>query len=265
VGPEPSCTFTPGSKLSVLIKVSSVSKVFPDVKGKSKTALSGVSFTANPGRVYGLLGVNGAGKTTMMRILSTLIQPTSGSAQVMGLETVAQGAQVRASLGFLSGSTALYGRLTARECLTHYGRLYGLKSQGLTSRVNELIEEWGLGECQDRLCDRLSTGQTQRVSLCRALLHHPPVLLFDEPTSGLDVATSQTVLEFIEKEKKRGRTILYSTHIMSEAERLCDDIGIIHGGELLWQGSLEEALAATGASRLEKAFLKMIGHQGAAL
>jgi sodium transport system ATP-binding protein len=238
-----------------------LSKVFRDPKKGDKWAVKEVSFEAKPGRVFGLLGVNGAGKTTLVRMLATLLVPTEGEAEVAGHSVVREPVEARRKIGFLSGSTALYGRLTARECLEYFAGLYGLSGASARSRVDELIEVWRIGPFAGVLCDKLSTGQTQRVSIARAVMHNPTVLYFDEPTSGLDVVTSQTVLEFIELARTQGKTVMYSTHIMSEAERLCDDLAFIEGGRIVWSGSLEEARAASGEDRLEKAFLNLIGYR----
>lgn len=240
-----------------MIQVESLTRTFPSKQGPI-LAVDDVSFSARAGQVFGLLGVNGAGKTTLMRVLSTMLAPTSGTALVNGLDVVERPADVRRSIGFLSGTTALYGRLTARECLEYFGGLYGLSGQTLKQRVDHLIEQWAIGPYADRLCDKLSTGQTQRVSLARAIIHDPPVLFFDEPTAGLDVITSQTVMEFIESSRDAGKTVVYSTHIMSEAERLCGEVVIIHKGRKVWEGSPASAMAATSTDRLERAFLELV-------
>lgn len=235
-----------------------ISKEFSDGRKKVVRAVEGVSFEAPPGQIFGLLGVNGAGKTTVLRILSTVLGPTEGSASVYGFDTVREARDVRAHIGFLSTSTALYGRLTAKETIEYFGGFYGLSGTGLTKRVDAVIERFGIGSFQDRLCDKLSTGQKQRVSIARAIVHDPPVLFFDEPTAGLDVVSSQTVLEFIEASRDAGKTIIFSTHIMSEVERLCDRIGVIHQGALKALGSAEELLQQTGERTLEKAFLSLV-------
>lgn len=240
-----------------MIWVESLTRAFPSKEGPI-LAVDSVSFAAPAGQVFGLLGVNGAGKTTLMRMLSTMLKPTTGEAEVNGLNVVARAQEVRRSIGFLSGATALYGRLTARECLEYFGGLYGLSGRSLKSRVDDLIAQWSISSYADRLCDKLSTGQTQRVSLARAIVHDPPVLFFDEPTSGLDVITSQTVMEFIESSRLAGKTVVYSTHIMSEAERLCDNVVVIHHGRKVWEGAPAEAMAATSTDRLEKAFLSLV-------
>ena len=243
-----------------MVLTENLSKVFPDKK-KVKTAVKDVSFSARPGEIFGLLGVNGAGKTTTLRMLSTVIAPTSGRAMVADFDVMKHPADVRRSIGFLSNSTALYGRLTPRETLNYFGKLYGLRDAKLKSRVDFVVETLRLQEFLDRPCDKLSTGQKQRTSIGRAILHDPPVMFFDEPTAGLDVITSQTVMEFIEGARDAGKTVIFSTHIMSEAERLCDRIAIIDNGTLRSVGTLADLLASTQSTSLERAFLSSVGYQ----
>jgi sodium transport system ATP-binding protein len=244
-----------------VVRTDGISKTFIDQKRGEVRAVDGVSIEARPGAIFGLLGVNGAGKTTLLRMLSTVIRPTAGSANVHGFDIVAEPEKVRASIGFLSNSTALYGRLTALEMLSYFGSLYGLSGAHLKERLIFVTDKLQLHEFKDRLCDKLSTGQKQRVSIARAILHDPPVLFFDEPTAGLDVVTSQTIMEFIEEQRALGRTVVFSTHVMSEAERLCDEIAIIHDGHVCGRGTLQSLLAETGESRLEPAFLKLVGYR----
>ncbi|MBI5705772.1 MAG: ATP-binding cassette domain-containing protein [Armatimonadetes bacterium] len=243
-----------------MVHTKGLRKDFVDNKGKVVQAVKDVSFTAHPGQVYGLLGVNGAGKTTVLRMLSTVLTPTAGTASVAGFDVASHPEKVRASIGFMSTSTAIYGRLNPKEFLRFFGGLYGLEGTRLLERVEAVMDRLCIHEFADRLCDKLSTGQKQRVSIARTILHDPPVLFFDEPTVGLDVVTSQTVLEFIEEARGQGKTIVFSTHIMSEAERLCDDVGVIHEGEIRGKGSVPQLLEETGAQSLEKAFLKLVEH-----
>lgn len=241
-----------------MVVVESLVKHFRDAKGGTVKAVDGVSFTAEPGQVFGLLGVNGAGKTTVLRMLSTVLTPTSGRATIGGFDAATSPTDVRRSIGFMSTSTALYGRLTAREMVAFFGGLYGLSGVDLNSRLDRLIETLDIGSFQDRLCDKLSTGQKQRVSIARTVLHDPPILFFDEPTAGLDVVTSQTVMKFIENAREQGKTIIFSTHIMSEVERLCDHVAIIHGGRIRGEGSVESLKTQTQSKTLEQAFLALV-------
>lgn len=245
----------------VLVSVQQLVKVYNDPKKGQIRAADGITFTAQPGQVFGLLGVNGAGKTTVMRVLATLLQPNSGTASVAGYDVTKNSSEVRRSIGFLSSSMALYGRLTVRQTLEYFGGLYGMRGNELKQAVDRAIDIVNVGEFADKLCDRLSTGQKQRSSIARAILHDPQVLFFDEPTAGLDVVNAQTVMEFVEEARTSGKTIIYSTHIMSEAERLCDTMTIIHEGQVKWSGTNSEAITFTGKERLEKAFLDIIGYQ----
>lgn len=244
-----------------MVRTDRIGKDFHDTKRGIVRAVRDVSITAEPGRIFGLLGVNGAGKTTLLRMLSTVIKPTEGGASVAGYDVVTQSEQVRASIGFLSTSTALYGRLTGREILQYFGGLYGLESNLVRERIEFVVEKLRLHEFVDRLCDKLSTGQKQRVSIARAILHDPPVLFFDEPTAGLDVVTAQTIMEFIEECRERNKTVVFSTHIMSEAERLCDQIAVIHAGEIRGEGSVKSLMESAGEPTMERAFLKLVDYR----
>ncbi len=241
-----------------MVRTQELRKYFSDSKKSVVKAVDGVSFTALPGQIFGLLGVNGAGKTTTLRMLSTVLTPTSGYAEVAGFDVAKDPAKVRASIGFMSNSTALYGRLTAIEMIRYFGGLYGMEGARLKDRIDYVMDKMQIESFADRLCDKLSTGQKQRVSIARTILHDPPVLFFDEPTAGLDVVTSQTVLEFIEEARTLGKTVIFSTHIMSEVERLCDAIAIIHDGTLHGAGTVAGLKAETGEATLEQAFLRLV-------
>ncbi|MBA2319570.1 MAG: ABC transporter ATP-binding protein [Deltaproteobacteria bacterium] len=221
------------------------------------TAVDGVSFRANRGEVFGLLGPNGAGKTSTLRVLATLLPPDGGTVRVAGHDVVREPARVRAQLGYLSNSTGVYGRLTVAEFLVYFARLQGVS--GPAARAARMIDELALAEYANVRCDRLSTGNRQKVSIARALVHDPPVLILDEPTLGLDVIVAQTFLALVERAKAEGRCVLYSTHVMSEAERLCDRIGILHHGRLFACDTLEALRERTGEHYLERIFLKIIG------
>jgi len=244
-----------------MVRTERLSKHFTDPKKGLVKAVDDVSFENVPGKIYGLLGINGAGKTTLLRMLSTVLTPTSGTASVAGFDIQRDPQKVRASIGFLSASTALYGRLKAREMIEYFGGLYGLWGPDLQRRVDEVIDKLGIGEYADRLCDKLSTGQKQRVSIARTILHDPPVMFFDEPTAGLDVVSSQVVMEFIEDARDQGKTVVYCTHIMSEAERLCDRLGLIHDGRLMAEDTVAGLKERTGQETLEAAFLKLVDYR----
>ena len=244
-----------------MVRTVDIAKHFTDNKRGVVKAVDGVTIEAHPGKIFGLLGVNGAGKTTVLRMLSTVIKPTSGSASVAGHDVFTEPAKVRASIGFMSNSTALYGRLSAKEMIVYFGQLYGMPKDRLKERLAMVTEKLQIHEFADRLCDKLSTGQKQRVSIARTILHDPPVLFFDEPTAGLDVVTSQTVMEFIEEAREQGKTIIFSTHIMSEVERLCDHVAIIHEGKIMGEGTVASLKEQADESSLEKAFLKLVKFQ----
>lgn len=220
------------------------------------TAVDHVSFDAVAGEVFGLLGPNGAGKTTTLRMLATLLTPDEGSAEIAGHDVQTEPDAVRRSIGYLSTSTGLYGRLTARELLTYFAQLQGIASPA--ERVDQLMEQFEITDYANKRCDSLSTGMKQKVSIARALVHDPPVLILDEPTAGLDVIVSQTFLQFIESARDDGKCVLFSTHVMSEAERLCDRIGIIHSGRLLDIGTLDELRERTGERYLERVFIELV-------
>lgn len=242
-----------------MIETLALTKVFPpDKKRGPVVALDHVSFRCEPGEIFGLLGVNGAGKTTCMRLLATLLQPTAGTAKVAGHDIVAEPEKVRADIGFLSTATALYGRLTAAEVVAYFGRLHGLADGLLAERMQMLFDTLEMNEFRDRRCDKLSTGMKQKVSIARTLVHDPAVMIFDEPTIGLDVLTARTVLQFIRDCKARGKTVIYSTHMMREVEKLCDRIAVIHGGKILAEGTLAQLRQRCGVDDLEEIFVRLV-------
>jgi sodium transport system ATP-binding protein len=222
------------------------------------TAVDGLTLEVAPGEAFALLGPNGAGKTTALRCLATLLRPSAGSATVCGHDVVTDPLIVRAKLAFLSSSMGLYERLTPREIVAYFGGLHGLGGPSLAGRTDELVELFGIGPFEHRLCGRLSTGQRQRVALARALVHDPPVLILDEPTLGLDVLSGRTIHEFIQRERARGKSILFSTHQMEEVDLLADRVGVLRAGRLVAEGTPAELLVATGASTLVHAFLALV-------
>jgi sodium transport system ATP-binding protein len=237
------------------VEVDGLVKVFQDEGRGRVVAVDDVSFVVDRGEIFGLLGPNGAGKTTTLRTLATVLGPTSGRASVMGYDVVEDPTEVRRSIGFLSTSTALYPRLTARETLEFFARINGYPEDRLKARVDALIQRFGIGAYARARVDKLSTGMKQKVSIARAIVHDPPVLIFDEPTVGLDVLNAHELQEVIRELRGEGKTIVFSTHIMSEAEKLCDRIGIIQGGRILACDTLEGLRAATGLRYLEDIFI----------
>jgi sodium transport system ATP-binding protein len=228
----------------------------------SVVALDGVGFSVSPGEVVGLLGPNGAGKTTCIRIMAGILAPSGGTVVVKGHDVTRDPMRVRASLGFLSGSTALYARLTVREVLRYFGRLHGMPRHALSDRIARYTELLDLGPFIDRRCGTLSSGQRQRANLARAFLHDPPVLVLDEPTSSLDVVSGHFILERIEAARNEGKAVLFSTHVMSEAEHLCDRIVMLHEGRVLDIGTEQEILSRSGAPSLTATFLSYASPEG---
>jgi sodium transport system ATP-binding protein len=242
-----------------MIEAEGLTKQFHDRRGRDVCAVDHVSFRCAPGRIYGLLGSNGAGKTTTLRMLATILRPTEGRARVAGYDVAREPEEVRKRVGFLSTATALYARLTAREMVEYFARLNHLDNNHLHDRIRELIARLGMEEFADRRCDKLSTGMKQRVSIARTLVHDPPVMIFDEPTAGLDVMSAREILGFIRGCRDEQKTVIFSTHVMSEAEKLCDTIGIIHRGRLVDEGSLAELRARHGGGDLEDIFVRLAG------
>ena len=222
-----------------MIEARNLTKTFKDKKRGVITAVNDISFTCRPGQIYGLLGANGAGKTTTLRLLATLLQPTSGSAQLAGFDAATEANQVRAHVGFLAASTALYGRL------------------------NGLVDELDMRDFLDRRCDKFSTGMKQKTSIARTLIHDPAVMIFDEPTLGLDVMTARSIVKFVRDCRNRGKTVIYSTHVMSEVEKICDVIGIIHDGRLVAEGTLAELRQRYEETDMEEIFVKAVGGEAA--
>ncbi len=240
------------------VTVRSLNKVFHDRRRGSVQAVKDLDFSCRFGEVFGLLGPNGAGKTTTLRMLATILAPTSGTAAVAGHDVTREALDVRRKIGYLSGNTGLYQRLTARETLEYFGRLHGLTEDRLASRVDEVLQLFDMRSFADRRCEQLSTGMRQKVSIARTILHDPPVLILDEPTLGLDILVASTMVQFIDDCRTRGKCIILSTHIMSEAEKLCDRIGIIHGGRLRALGTLDELREETGYEFLEDIFMAVL-------
>jgi len=244
-----------------MISTHLLTKSFHDKQRGEILAVDRVSVEVRPGQIYGLLGANGAGKTTIMRLLATLVRPSSGSATVGGHDVVREGAAVRSQVGFLAASTALYGRLTAREVITYFGELNGLGRAEIRSRLDRLATELEMHDFLDRRCEGFSTGMKQKTSIARTLIHDPTVMIFDEPTLGLDVTTARSIIRFVRDCRAMGKTVIYSTHMMHEVEKLCDRIGIIHGGRVLAEGTLAELREQSGEEEMEEVFVKIIGQK----
>src|SRR5271169_140595 len=241
-----------------MIDARGLSKRFQDKKRGEIRAVDNVSFQCQPGKIYGLLGANGAGKTTTLRMLATILEPTDGTAAICGHDVIEHPEKVRANVGFLSTATALYRRLTAQEFVEYFARLNGLDEATIKKRVDNIFNRLDMNGFRDRRCDKLSTGMMQKTSIARTLVHDPPVMIFDEPTNGLDIMTARTIIEFIRECRQRGKTVIFSTHVMSEVEKLCDVIGIIQSGKLLAEGSLPELRERYKEHDLEEIFVKVV-------
>jgi sodium transport system ATP-binding protein len=241
-----------------MVRVRSLFKSFEDSKRGRVAAVDGISFEARQGEIFGLLGSNGAGKTTTMRILATILKPTSGTAEVAGYDILTSPVDVRRKIGFLSGDMGFYHRLSPREVMTIFGKLNGVEGPKLKARVNLLLERFGITEYADTRAETFSTGMRQRAAIARVLVHDPPVLILDEPTAGLDVPSSQIVENFIIETKAAGKCVVLSTHVMEEAEYLCDRIAVVHAGRLQALGTMDELRRHTGKQRLREVFLNLI-------
>jgi sodium transport system ATP-binding protein len=236
-----------------------IGKVDPREEGKFFHALQSVDLSLPQGKILGLLGANGAGKTTLMRILATSLQPTSGTFSLLGYDGVKDANEVRRRVGFLSGTTGLYGDLTAEKILTYFGRLYGMPDNELKVKVESLLEELDIKEFAHRRADTLSVGMKQRISIARSLVHSPELIIFDEPTTGLDVPTAQVVLSFIEKCRNSSKSVIFSTHHMHEVEKLCDQVVLIHEGLVRFSGTVEQMKRKTNCVHLDDAYLALTG------
>ncbi|HEX4132405.1 MAG TPA: ATP-binding cassette domain-containing protein [Pirellulales bacterium] len=247
-----------------MIHVRHLAKEYADLRRGRLVALAGITFHAAPGTIYGLLGPNGAGKTTALRILSTVLRPSGGTATVNGYDVLTQPTLVRQQLGFMSANTGVYDRMTAWEMVEYFGRLYGLAGDQLRERMEALFERLKMNDIRDTLGAKMSTGMKQKVSIARALVHDPPVLIFDEATSGLDVLVARALLNTVAELRDLGKCILFSTHIMREAEKLCDRIAIMHRGHILAEGSLDELCDMHHERDLEELFFHLISEHDAA-
>ncbi len=244
------------------VVVRGLTKIFYDEARGEVQAVRGIDFECHSSEIFGLLGANGAGKTTTLRMLSTILVPTSGSATVLGHDVASEPTEVRKSLGFYSASTALYPRLTARETIEFFARINQYPAGEVSRRVDYLVERFGISRYANARIEKLSSGMKQKVSIARTVAHNPPLLIFDEPTVGLDVLNAMEMQDMIREFRSQGKTILFSTHIMSEAEKLCDRIAIIHNGTILACGALEELRSATGQHYLEDIFVHYVRSAG---
>jgi sodium transport system ATP-binding protein len=241
-----------------MIEVENLTKAFRDLRRGQVLAVDHISFETRAGEVFGLLGPNGAGKTTAMRILCTVLRPTEGTARVAGYDVRTEASQVRQHIGFLSANTAIYDRMSAWELVEYFARLYGLRGELLQNRMEDVFATLQMNHFRDVLGAKMSTGMRQKVSIARAIVHDPPVLIFDEPTAGLDVLVARAVMQSIEQLRAMGKCILFSTHIMREAEKLCDRVAILSRGRVQACGTLSELRERYGQTDLEELFFQLV-------
>ena len=244
------------------VVVRNLAKTFYDEARGEVHAVQGIDFECSAGEIFGLLGANGAGKTTTLRMLSTVLAPTSGKVEILGHDVSIDPAAARKNLGFYSASTALYPRLTARETIEFFARINQYPAAGVGARVSYLIERLGIAQYADARVEKLSSGMKQKVSIARTVAHDPPILIFDEPTVGLDVLNALEMQKVIREFREQGKAIVFSTHIMSEAEKLCDRIAIIHNGKILACDTLDSLRQATGVHYLEDIFIHYVRGEG---
>jgi len=229
-----------------------------DTKNTTAVAVDGVSFTCQPGHVFSLLGPNGAGKTTTLRMISTIFKPTSGSVRIAGIDAIENPTEARKKMGFLTGSTGLYARLTPDELIKYFADLYSVPKAEFEERKEKLYTLLDMHDFKGKRIGKLSTGMKQKVSICRTMIHDPEVVIFDEPTSGLDVITAENIIKLIRNCKEEGKTVIFSSHIMSEVDLLCDDLAIIHKGKMLFTGTMDEYKEQMQAENITSEFIRIV-------
>ena len=223
-------------------------------------AVDDITFKCEPGRVFSLLGPNGAGKTTTLRMLATILKPTSGFISISGIDVSQHPEQARAKMGFLTGSTGLYERLTPNEIIAYFAKLYNVNNRDFEERKENLYDLLDMHNFQNKRIGRLSTGMKQKVSICRTMIHDPDIVVFDEPTSGLDVITAENIIQLILNCKNEGKTVIFSSHIMSEVDLLCDDLAIIHQGKLLYNGTMKDFRTEMQSPNLTAEFIRIVNN-----
>ncbi len=248
-----------------MIQIDNLTKSFTSKTGKgfkketvTVNAVNNVSFECEPGRIFSLLGPNGAGKTTTLRMIAGIINPTSGTAIVDGVDISKGNDEVKKRIGFLTGSTGLYERLNPDETLDFFGKLYKLPGARYKERKEYLFEKLGINEFRKKRVGQMSTGMKQKVSIARTLIHDPEVLIFDEPTSGLDVITADSIIDLIRESKENNKTVIFSSHIMSEVDLLCDDLAIINKGSIIYNDSFENFKQDMKAENLTQEFINRV-------
>lgn len=237
-----------------MLKVENLSKTFIDSKGDELKAVNELSFSCATGEIVGILGMNGAGKSTTLRMLSTVLHPTSGTASLGDINIIDHPEDVRKNIGFLSGSTGLYKKLTAKETLLYFAQLHGMKKQETLQKISELSQLLDMDDFLDRTCEKLSTGQKQKVNICRTIIHDPDLLILDEATTGLDVVAKQSIINFIHHFSSKA--ILFCTHHMDEVYQLCDKVLLLNKGQRLAFGTIEEVCQEFDAKDLNEVFAR---------
>lgn len=228
---------------------------------KTIAAVDDVSFKCVPGRVFSLLGPNGAGKTTLLRMIATILLPSKGNIKVCGKSVIHNSEDVRRKIGFLTGSTNLYERLTPGEIVNYFGQLHQMDKSIIEERKDMLFDKLRINEFSKKRIGQLSTGMKQKVSIARSMIHDPEVVIFDEPTSGLDVITANSIIELINQCRNEGKTVIFSSHIMSEVDLLCDDLAIISNGKIVFNNTMDEFRKQSQGISLTEAFIESVNNQ----
>ena len=249
-----------------MLKAENLVKTFFRTESKGRkvdfNAVDGISLSADEGEILGVLGPNGAGKTTLLRMLAGLMKPTSGRVVVSSGEEVLTNLDIKKNIGYLSGNTKLYGRMSVKELLKIFGTVYGMSDDVVEERISNIFDVLDMNSFANNRVEKLSTGQTQRASIARTIIHDPEIYIFDEPTLGLDIISSKAIIEFMKQEKERGKTVIYSTHYMEEAEYLCDRIIMLNKGRIICNDTPEKLKAETGAENMRDTFYKIIEREG---
>lgn len=257
-----------------MIDVQNVTKTYKLNKQQKKelqtsassiNAVNGVSFNCQPGRIFSLLGPNGAGKTTTLRMMSTIIKPTSGDINICNESVIQYPRKVRSKIGFLTGSTNLYDRLNPSETVEYFAKLHGMDNSTFQSRKDELFTKLGIHEFSKKRIGQMSTGMKQKVSIARSMIHDPDVVIFDEPTSGLDVITANNIIQLIRECKEANKTVIFSSHIMSEVDLLCDDLAIIDKGDLVYNDTMSSFRETYKDISLTEAFIQIVQNRNSAI
>lgn len=245
------------NNLTKIYKLSKKQMQEQKTKKSMKKAADNISLTAKPGQIYGLLGPNGAGKTTTLRCVATLLKPTEGNIKVCGYDTVKEGEKVRDNIAFLTNEIKLDPHFSPKYMFQFFGHLHGMSDVEINERREKLFKYFGITEFQDKKIEELSTGMKQKAAIAVSLVHDPKVVIFDEPTNGLDIVTARSVTDYLRVLRDEGKLVIISTHILSDAEKLCDNIGIIIKGKKVIEGTLQDILTETNSKDLEDAFFEL--------